>query len=379
MLPGTARSASLVVACLLTAAPARATTVPRLDRPLVWFLPAARATLEGKPDANATRRLFWQAEQLLPGEPQKALSLYQQILAAKDAQSDLQAAALFRAALASFRLDRSTEAAGLLDRLLRGAPPQGGVRQLLRQPATEMLALVFGDFLWNGKERIPDLSPPPRPAVTKQRRKDGRVVYVIAQELWLEPKVAIANLRRFFAGREKEPHVRPLYRAVAELFASSTRDDGALELIRVLLEQWPSAPDNGSLWDLRAQVLEHQRLFKEASQVRAERARRFPEAAAPASRPAALRVPSTLLDDALQRRAARAWLKCARQAAPFTPVPSATRLRLTLDEQGRVRGFAHTQSRWPATYFQCLERELRGLTLDTGGLGGEVQALVLLL
>lgn len=371
--------------------------MPLLARPAVFFVPARQQP--GRSGAQAPRPAgaaeFWRAEALQAKTPAAALPLYSTAIAKASATSAIHAAALWQRAITHDRLDHDRQAARDLRRLLR---LRSRAARWLRPHAIALSGVVFGDATWAGKSAIPGISPPaPKTGVV---RRGGKTIYVIDNGPYmLEAKDAIENLERFFRRQWREPHVQPVYQAVAQLFYDTTRYDGVEPLVRRMSRHWPHHANAPQLALLCIDAYERQRLFKRARRARADFPRRFGPGsnwwranardgaalararkllgwiARPKSRPTPHLVPSLEPQKLLQmigRRQPPPWQRCAQLA----PGPGMQRIVVEVSPQSRIRAM-HARPRLShgsTRYWRCVERQLVGLPLSTDGISAHITA-----
>jgi len=147
-------------------------------------------------------------------ELEEAISAYSKVLAFKD--SSYYDKALYKLAWSYYRDNRFPEAITEFDRLVKWADERKAMGDQfgsdLRPEAIQYLAISFSEPDWDG-DTVPD------------------------------PDTGLVRARKFYDGREAEPHVREVFQKLGDIYFDTTKFVEAVEIYKELLARWPLNPD----------------------------------------------------------------------------------------------------------------------------------------
>jgi TolA-binding protein len=180
-------------------------------------------------------------------ELQLAIATFSRVLAYKD--SPLFDKALYKLAWSYYRDDRFPEAIQRFDELVKWSDEhadadkeKGGSK--LRPEAVQYLGISFAEEDWDGDHR-PD------------------------------PETGLQRIEKFYAGREKEKHVREIFRRLGDIYFDQTKYDEAVRVYQVVLAKWPNDPDGPQLQAQIVKAYDRKQDFKNAMTAREALARNF--------------------------------------------------------------------------------------------------------
>lgn len=173
------------------------------------------------------------------GELEEAISAYKRVLAFPD--SSYYDKALYKLAWSYYRDNRFSQAIAQFDELVRHADEQKAagkeVGADLRPEAIQYLAISFAEPDWDG-DTLPD------------------------------PETGLQRARKYYSGREQEPHVREVYQRLGDLYFDTTKYVEAIEVYKSVLQGWPHDPEAPQVQDKIVRAYERDRNMVAAAQER---------------------------------------------------------------------------------------------------------------
>ncbi len=172
-------------------------------------------------------------------ELELAIAAYQRVLQFKD--SAYFDKALYKLAWSFYRADNYPESVKRFDELVvysdKKKAETGGEGSDLRTEAVQYLGISFAEKDWNG---------------------DGMD----------DPETGLERAKKFYQGRESEPHVREIFAKLGDIYFDETEFQKAIDVYKDALQRWPFHPDNPKLQDRVVLCYERMRDFQKANQER---------------------------------------------------------------------------------------------------------------
>ena len=173
------------------------------------------------------------------GELEEAISAYTQVLAFKD--STYFDKALYKLAWSYYRDNRFQKAIEEFDLLIKYADEKKLKGETfgsdLRPEAIQYLSISFAEPDWDG-DTLPD------------------------------PETGIQRARKFYKGREAEPHVREVYQRLADMYFDTAKYVEAIEVYKTVLDLYPFSPESPQMQDKIVRAYERDRNMVEAAKAR---------------------------------------------------------------------------------------------------------------
>lgn len=172
-------------------------------------------------------------------ELEQAISAYGKVLAFTD--SSYYDKALYKLAWSYYRDNRFPEAIKGFDDLVKWADARKAAGadfgSDLRPEAIQYLGVSFSEPDWDG-DTLPD------------------------------PETGLQRARRFYAGREAEPHVREVFQKLGDIYFDTTKFIEAIEIYKEILAKWPYNPDAPTVQDKIVRAYERDRNMVAAAKER---------------------------------------------------------------------------------------------------------------
>lgn len=208
------------------------------------------------------------------GELEEAISAYTRVLAFKD--SSYYDKALYKLAWSYYRDNRFQKAIDEFDLLVKYADERKlkgeSFGSDLRPEAIQYLSVSFAEPDWDG-DTLPD------------------------------PDTGIQRARRFYKGREAEPHVREVYQRLADMYFDTAKYVEAIEVYKSVLELYPFSPESPQIQDKIVRAYERDRNMVAAAKEREALGRNYSKGSEwyekNKDNPDALAAAQTLSEDAL--------------------------------------------------------------------------------
>ena len=180
------------------------------------------------------------------GELEEAISAYTRVLAFKD--SSYFDKALYKLAWSYYRDNRFQKAIDQFDLLIKYADEKKlkgeSFGSDLRPEAIQYLSISFAEPDWDG-DTLPD------------------------------PETGIQRARKFYKGREAEPHVREVYQRLADMYFDTAKYVEAIEVYKTVLELYPFNPEAPQTQDKIVRAYERDRNMIEAAKEREALGRKY--------------------------------------------------------------------------------------------------------
>lgn len=208
------------------------------------------------------------------GELEGAVSAYSRVLAFKD--SNYYDKALYKLAWSYYRDNRFQKAIESFDELVKFADVKKAKGETfgsdLRPEAVQYLAISFSEPDWDG-DTLPD------------------------------PETGLQRARKYYKGRETEPHVREVYQRLGDMYFDTTKYVEAIEVFKTVLELWPYSPEAPQVQDKIVRAYERDRNMVAAAKEREALGRNYSKGSAwyeqNKDNPDALAAAQQLSEDAL--------------------------------------------------------------------------------
>lgn len=207
-------------------------------------------------------------------ELEEAISAYTRVTDFKD--SSYYDKALYKLAWSYYRDNRFPEAIRGFDNLVKYADEKKAEGDEfgsdLRPEAVQYLGVSFSEPDWDG-DTLPD------------------------------PETGLQRARKFYEGRENEPHVREVFQKLGDLYFDITKYPEAIEAYKEILAKWPNNPAAPTIQDTIVRAHERNRDMIAAAKEREELGRKYSKGSAwyeaNKDNPEALAVAEQLSEDAL--------------------------------------------------------------------------------
>lgn len=241
---------------------------PLAEQPSTELVPASPAPSKGRTGKLAPPvRSYQDCQPLVPGsrfnaeawvrigeyhfdenELDAAITAYRKVIELGPQNNPYYDEALYKLAWTYYRADNFAEAIRNFDELVLFADRElertGKAGSEMRPEAVQYLGVSFAEDDWNGDQQ-PDT--------------DG----------------GLQRIDAIYKGREQQKHVYEVYRRLGEIYFDTTKYEDAIRVYKVLLERWPTHPDNPEVQERTITALERLRQFDQAIREREEFTRLF--------------------------------------------------------------------------------------------------------
>jgi tetratricopeptide (TPR) repeat protein len=177
-----------------------------------------------------------------------ATAAYKRVISAGTQENPYYDEALYKLAWTYFRADKFVLAIKQFDALVRYADMEfektGKYGSEMRPEAVQYLGVSFAEEDWDG-DTVPD-------------KESG-----------------LQRIENYYKDRHQEKHVYEVYKRLSDIYFDTERYNDAIRIYKLILDRWPTRPDNPQIQDQVILALERQRKFQEVIKERETFTRRF--------------------------------------------------------------------------------------------------------